>query len=269
MLKNEALSLTKVVVCQPLTEFYVDANIDKHNIIQVADKNIAIFQHNELIKTMRAFGTTVHLISELKGHPNSVFTKDTSTVTPEGYIHLKMGLPSREKEDLWMSEFLSELDEPCIGEIKSPGTVEGGDVILAGETAFVGISTRTNENGAKQILEIFKKIGIKTRICNVPPPFLHIGGAMTLIGTDHVLCCKNVFPDSFFDGFKTTEIDNRNFISGNVIALGNCEVIVEKRNIPAIDILESEKYKVHPLDLSEFVKGNGGPSCLIMSLARK
>jgi dimethylargininase len=269
MLKNEALTLTRVVVCKPETEFYINTNKSKHNIKQVADKEKALLQHGLLVETMLTFGTEVFYISELKGHPNSVFTKDTTTVTPEGYIHLRMGLPTRVKEDLWMSEFLSNQGEPCIGIIKSPGTVEGGDVILAGKTAFVGISSRTNEAGALQISEIFNNLNIKTRLCKIPSPYLHLGGAMTLIGTNHVLCCKNVFPPSFFDGFKISEIESGDFISGNVILLGNNDVIVEKRNTHAINVLESEKFNVHPLNLSEFVKGNGGPSCLIMPIERK
>ena len=269
MLRNEALPLTRVVVCQPLTEFCLETDTGKHNIGQVADKNKALSQHLALAETMRAFGTEVLNITELKQHPNSIFTKDTATLTPAGFIRLRMGLPTREKEEIWMAEFLAELGEPCIGEIEKPGTVEGGDIILAGKIAFVGISSRTNEAGARQISKVFKTLDIETRICKVPSPYLHIGGAMTLIETDHVLCCSNVFPSSFFDGFKKSEIDTGYFITGNVISLGNKEVIVEERNTQALEILEAEKFIIYTLNLSEFVKGNGGPSCLIMPLERK
>jgi dimethylargininase len=268
-MRNDALTLTKVVICQPLTEFYKLTDTSKHNIECIANKNKALSQHTLLVETMQVFGTEVLFIPELKNHPNSVFTKDAATVTDDGYIQLRMGLPTRVKEEFWMSEFLSKHNVPCIGKIENPGTVEGGDVILAGKIAFVGISSRTNKAGTLQISKILKKHGIETRICIVPQPFLHLGGSMTLIKTDHILCCKNVFPLSFLKGFIISEIDNGNFISGNVITLGNNEVIVEKRNIHVIKFLESEKFKVHAVNLSEFVKGNGGPSCLIMSLERK
>lgn len=269
MLRNEALRLTRVIVSRPLIEYYVEPDSSDHNIGQIADRQKALIQHDLLVETMRTFGTDVLFLRELLGHPNSVFTKDTATVTAEGFIQLRMGLPTRVAEEDWMSAFLSGLGEPCIGKVEPPGAAEGGDIILAGNIAFVGISTRTNETGVRQISGIFKNLGIKTRFCKVPPPYLHLGGAMTLLQPDHVLYCRNIFPPHFFHGFKKSEIDTGSFISGNVISLGNKEVIVEKRNFPAIQILEAEDFKVHVLDLSEFVKGNGGPSCLILSLERK
>jgi arginine deiminase len=46
-------------------------------------------------------------------------------------------------------------------------------------------------------------------------------------------------------------------------------VIVEASNIEAIDKLKKRNYRVHVIDLSEFVKGEGGPSCLILPVERK
>jgi len=269
MLNNEALTLKRVIVSRPLTAYFVESDASRHNIGQVADKRKTINQHDLFIEIIQVLGTEVLCIPELPGHPNSVFTKDTATVTAEGYIQLRMGLPSRVNEESWMAAFLKELGEPSIGKIVQPGTVEGGDVILAGKVAFIGISTRTNEAGARQIAEVFQKLGVNPRICNVPAPFLHLGGAMTLIEPDHVLCVRNVFSQSFFTGYKESIIDKGSFISGNVISLGNKVVIVDQRNISALEILELQHFKTHALDLSEFVKGNGGPSCLIMSLERR
>ncbi|MCX6272575.1 MAG: arginine deiminase family protein [Bacteroidetes bacterium] len=269
MLNNEALPLKRVIVSRPLTEYFVESDARRHNIGQVADKQKTINQHDLLVEIMQVLGTEVLCIAELPGHPNSVFTKDTATVTAEGYIQLRMGLPTRVNEERCMAAFLDVLGEPCIGKIEKPGTVEGGDVILAGKVAFIGISTRTNETGARQIADLFEKLGVEPRIFKVPEPFLHLGGAMTLIEPDHVLCVRNVFSQSFFTGYKESIIDMGSFISGNVISLGNKEFIVEQRNISALEILEEQQFNIYTLDLSEFVKGNGGPSCLIMSLDRR
>ena len=38
----------------------------------------------------------------------------------------------------------------------------------------------------------------------------------------------------------------------------------ELTNITTIEILKQKGYRVHSLDLSEFLKGTGGPSCLIL-----
>lgn len=61
-----------------------------------------------------------------------------------------------------------------------------------------------------------------------------------------------------------SESGGDNFVTGNIISLGNHEVIAEKTNATAIDILKQKGYRIHSLGLSEFIKGTSGPSCLIL-----
>jgi dimethylargininase len=97
-----------------------------------------------------AFGVDLLDVPELAGHPNSVFTRDTAVCTPQGYIHLNLGLETRQGEGgAWMAQILYAQGGHCIGEVKPPGTIEGGDVVLAGNVAFIGRSARTNEEGIR------------------------------------------------------------------------------------------------------------------------
>ena len=77
-----------------------------------------------------------------------------------------------------------------------------------------------------------------------------------------------IFSTDFFNGFEVTEISTNTFISGNVICLSDNHVIAEKGNREVITKLKTADVKVHDIDLSEFVKGRGGPTCLIMPLER-
>ncbi|AZR74653.1 hypothetical protein BBF96_15500 [Anoxybacter fermentans] len=269
MLRNEGDRLTRVVVCSPKIEYFRVDDLKLHNITELSDPAKAIEQHDKLKSTMSEFGCQVIDIPELSNHPNSVFTMDTALCTPQGYIKLRMGLKTREGEEEWMAQHLETLGEPYAGCIEPPGTVEGGDVILAGSVAFVGCSRRTNREGVRQISDLLKRMGYEVRVTTVPEPYLHIGGAMSMIGPERVLCCKGVFPDDFFNGFEKIEVSGDTFISGNVINLGENEVIADIRNKEAIEKLEQANFTIHALDLSEFVKGTGGPSCLIMPVERK
>jgi N-dimethylarginine dimethylaminohydrolase len=103
----------------------------------------------------------------------------------------------------------------------------------------------------------------------VPAPYLHLGGAMSMISPERVLCCREVFPDDFFRGFNKVEVSCNTFVSGNVICLGDNEVIADIANVEVIKELRRAKVIVHTIDLSEFVKGTGGPNCLIMPIERK
>lgn len=268
MLRNEGDRLTRVVVCSPGKEYFGVKNLKAHNFAARPDPEKAKKQHVLLKTTLKTFGADVIDVDEMSSHPNSVFTRDTSACTPQGYIQLRMGLATRRGEEYWMAQALEGLKEPQAGRILSPGTVEGGDIILAGSVAFVGCSQRTNANGIRQLSFLLEKMGYEIRTAAIPPPHLHLMGIMSLIGPQHVLCCKNFFDKDFLKGFDWAEVEGITFISGNVICLGEGELIAEASNIAVIEALEKREFKVHALGLSEFVKGSGGSSCLILPVER-
>jgi N-dimethylarginine dimethylaminohydrolase len=108
------------------------------------------------------------------------------------------------------------------------------------------------------------------RTTAVKHPHLHLGGAMSAVGPGQVLCCRDMFPGDFFNGFDTIDISCREPANGNVICLADNEVIVNAaENAEAIKALEKKGMTVHPIDLSEFRKGAGGPTCLILPVERE
>ncbi len=271
MLSNEGDRLTRVIVCTPGDEYFHVDNLTEQNFNEVPDVNQTIAQHDRLKSIMTKFGCEVIDVPELADHPNSVFTRDVALITPRGYIRLRMGLAARRGEEQWMAEILDSLGEPCAGEIVPPGTVEGGDVILAGSVAFVGHSSRTNEHGIMQISNLLSQMDYEVRTVALRDSYLHIGGAMSVIGPKRIFCCQHVFPPDFFNGFETIEVPHHGYDPsiGNVICLRDNEVIANAaENMEAIQILEKNGVVVHAIDLSEFRKGAGGPSCLILPVER-
>ncbi len=269
MVQNEGDRLKQVVVCSPRGEYFRVNDRTAHNITELADRSRAIEQHERLKGLLGSRGAQVIDLPELPGHPNSIFTRDTAVCTPQGFIQLRMGLPTRRGEETWMARELRERGFSEVGRIDAPGTAEGGDIILAGRTVFLGHSGRTNQEGIRQLTRIFARLGLTTRVAQVPSFSLHIGGAMSLVAPDTVFSCQGAFPKEFFEGFRVIEVPTESFISGNVICLGPGEVIAEASNQSGIERLEKAGIRVHALDLSEFVKGTGGPSCLIMPVSRE
>ena len=73
----------------------------------------------------------------------------------------------------------------------------------------------------------------------------------------------------FFDGFDTVEVVFLNPSSGNVICLGENEVVVNiAENGVTASALADQGVTVWDMDLSEFRKGAGGPTCLTLPLER-
>jgi dimethylargininase len=257
-----------VVVCTPRDEYFKVSNLADHNINEVSDPGNTRKQHDRLKALMSERGAEVIDVRELAGHPNSVFTRDAALVTPHGYIRLRMGLPSRRGEDDWMAQILDSLGVPCAGEIRPPGTVEGGDVILAGSVAFLGKSERTNDEGMDQICALLKEMDYEPRVIEVAGS-LHIGGLMSAIGPERIVCCRDAFPEDAFKGFDAIEVELRNPSSANVICLDADEVVANSaESDDTIRKLEENGVRVHGIDLSEFRKGAGGPTCLVLPVGR-
>jgi len=260
--------LTRVAVCSPQSEYFRVDNLPAHNIREVADPELAKVQHAALRSLLAGRGVEVIDIGEFPGHPNSVFTRDMAVVTPEGYIWASMGIATRVGEDRWMAEALDRLGEPFVGAIQPPGTVEGGDVVLAGPVAFVGHTERTNSEGVRQLTSFFGRMGVEARVAPLPKTYLHLDQAIGVLGPDRLMVCRDLFPGELFRGYQTVLRPCQGF-NVNFICLAPGEIIVPATNPPLIDAAEENSVRAHILDLSEFAKGTGGPNCLIMPIERR
>ena len=200
MLKNEGDRLTKVAVCSPRSEYFRIDNLRAHNIREVADRGLAGSQHAALCRLLAGRGVEVVDIGECPGHPNSVFTRDMAVGTPNGYIRASMGIPTRVGEDRWMAAALARLGEPCAGSIRLPGTLEGGDAILAGKAAFVGLTRRTDAEGIRQVSVLFDQMGVKVRVVELPENFLHLDQTVGILSPERLIVCGTIFDRGLFQG---------------------------------------------------------------------
>ncbi len=81
---------------------------------------------------------------------DSIYCRDASIATDKGMIICNMGKPARKNEPGAAAKVYGELNVPILGTIKSPGTVEGGDVAwLDPKTLAVGRTYRTNDEGIR------------------------------------------------------------------------------------------------------------------------
>jgi dimethylargininase len=269
MLRSEAGRLKRVVVSTPWNEYYRVVNLQAHNILDVANQKLALEQHDNLKEILRHFNSDVVDLPELKDHPNSVFTRDAALCTPEGYIELRPGIETRLAEGSWMASALNHLGEPKAGKIEFPGTVDGGDVLLLDPVAFIGLSKRTNPEGCLQLSYFLEKMGYEIRKVSLPDLVLHLDKVLMPVGDDRLLVCTDIVHRDILRGFDIIGISFSNNSSANIICLGNGELIVGATNQGAIDALDRNEFNLHLINVSEFVKGSGGPNCLIMPVERE
>ena len=116
------------------------------------DLALALEQHEAYCRTLERLGLSLVRLAPDPDFPDSTFVEDAAIVTTRSAILTRPGAASRAGEVAALGAVLGEWF-PELAEITAPGTVDGGDVCEAGQHFFIGLSDRTNSEGAAQLAE--------------------------------------------------------------------------------------------------------------------
>ncbi len=265
---NEGNALEKVLLAEPRPEQARVFSLRRHNFGGWINHEAIQRQFRALKEILEEHGTKVAVIPQMPGFPNSIFLRDTALMTHEGFIALRMGLATRRGEDASVADHLRREGYNELGRVDPPGTAEGGDIILAGATAFVGHSGRTNREGALQVQELLESIGFSVRVVPVPPPHLHLGGFMSMVDPETIVHRDIPIDGEVFAGFRTVAVPDPSFISANVICVAPRLVLADAGQTTTIEMLTRHGVEVRIINASEYIRANGGLNCLILPLVR-
>ena len=154
-------------------------------------------QHDVYIDTLKSIGINVIELDPLADYPDAHFVEDTVVVTPDVAIITNPGAPSRQGEEKSIAEVL--LRYRRIEYIQAPGTIDGGDVLMMDNHFLIGISERTNPQGADQIGRILEQHG-KTF---TPIPFgagLHLKSSVNCVAPNTLLITQDFADHEAFYG---------------------------------------------------------------------
>jgi len=189
--------------------------------------------------------------------PDCVFIEDTAVVVPELAILTRPGAVSRRAEISAVAEALRP--QRTLAQVEPPGTMDGGDVLAAGRQVFVGVSSRTNPEGARQLRAIIAPYGytveeIEVRGC------LHLKSAVTLVGDNLLLMNSAWLPENPFTFFDRIEVDPREPSAANTVLAGGqliCAAAYPRTN----ERLQQRGLSVQAVDASELAKAEGALTC--------
>ena len=129
---------------QPL-RFHEQPDLDEANIEYHQFKQLLAAAGAEIIELAAADNLTI----------DSIYTRDSILVSPNGLILCNMGRASRTPEAKINAAAYQALGHRVAGQITAPGTLEGGDFIwLDDQHAAVGLGPRTNAEGIRQLKEL-------------------------------------------------------------------------------------------------------------------
>jgi N-dimethylarginine dimethylaminohydrolase len=213
---------------------------------------------------------------------DSIYCRDASIATDFGMILCNMGKSGRVNEPKSQKQVYIDANTSILGEIRSPGTLEGGDVAWLDEkTLAVGHTYRTNEEGIMQLKALLEPKGIDIIIVELPhykgpSDVFHLMSVLSPIAKDLAVVYSPLMPIKFRNelinrGFQFIEVPDNEFESMgcNVLAIAPKKCIMVEGNRTTQKALKDAGCEVITYKGEHIsIKGGGGPTCLTRPLLR-
>ena len=213
---------------------------------------------------------------------DSIYCRDASIATDFGIIICNMGKQGRIHEPYAQLEAYKMNNVNILGEIKFPGTLEGGDVAwLDQNTLAVGHTYRTNEEGISQLKGLLQPKGIEIIVVELPhykgeSDVFHLMSILSPVDKNLAVVYSPLMPIKFRNellerGFQLIEVPEQEFDSMgcNVLAVAPRDCLMVAGNPITRKLLEDAGASVHIYEGNEIsVKGGGGPTCLTRPIDR-
>ena len=272
--------LLDVLVCKPdnfrwrATSAISQATLDAGHQF---DADLAASQHAALVSAYEEAGAQVHFLEPDPPLPYQVFTRDSSTMGPNGTVVTQPAQWWRRGEYAPVIRFHQEAEIP-IREMITAGSLEGGDVMIVepGAVLIGAGETRTQEVAASQLAGWFREDGWEARVQPIPERYVHIDVLVAVLGEKLAAACTEVLPAAAVEwlrgkGFDLIEVsEEQAFTLGvNAISLGDERVISAAGAEELNAALRDRGLAVIEVDLSMFTLGGGGPHCLSQALRRE
>lgn len=213
----------------------------------------AAAEHDRYESCLEQLGLSVVHIDGAPEHPDGVFVEDAAIVLDEIAIITRPGADSRRGETTSVARVL-ERYRP-LRFVEAPATIDGGDVLRAGRTLFVGLSQRTNEAAIGQLRALapgYEIVPVAFRGC------LHLKSAVTQLDARTMILNPDwVDP---IEGFETVEIDPDEPFAANVLRIGE-RLLIGAGHSRTRRRLEERGHDVIAVDVSELAKAEAGVTC--------
>ena len=224
---------------------------------QPINLHIAEAQHRAYEQLLESLGARVVSLPAEPTLPDSMFVEDPAIVLDELAVIFPLGTQSRRPEAASLAQAISRFRK--LEHVVLPGTLEGGDILRVGRKLFVGLSTRSNSEGIRQLAAIlaphqYEVISVPVSGC------LHLKSAVTCLGRDALLANRSWFDPTPFSGHEWIDIDPAEPHAANALALG--DTVIFPSSFPRTRArIEARGFHVTPLDISELQKAESGLTC--------
>ncbi|HSJ37072.1 MAG TPA: dimethylarginine dimethylaminohydrolase family protein [Planococcus sp. (in: firmicutes)] len=271
--KSEYDSLRRVLLCPPkfmeirdvindVQKKYQDENIDAEKAMQ---------QHKAFLRALQQEGVETDLLNPSKDFPEQVFTRDIGFTVDDAVYIAEMASDIRRGEESVLQKWLESNGFQT--ETLGGNRVEGGDVLIDGDTIFVGISSRTS----KYAIEELQK---KLPDCKVIPisfdeKYLHLDCVFNILSPTEALIFEEALDQETIDMFSKrytllpVDAKEQFELGTNVLSIGGRRVFSQPQNSKVNALLRANDFRVIEVDFSEIIKSGGAFRCCTLPLIRE
>ncbi len=228
----------------------------------------ALEQHSVLAGVLKYFGVEVTTLEAPDSAPLSAAAADLAVCFEHGAVLMRPSSLDRKDEVDAIEAAFAHMDVPIAANIASPGFLDGSDVLLAGDTAFIGISPRSNRAGRDGFAQIARANGYRTAEVKLDPRAPSLRAVAAAVARDTVVLAPGLVDPAPFGAFRTLVLETGEEFGAGVFPLGERRAIANMRYRTAQKQLRSAGIAVESIDLYDFAKIGLAVANLVLALKR-
>ena len=222
------------------------------------DVDRMLTQHRDYLRILESLGLQVTVLEGDPTFPDGCFVEDTAVVAPGVAVITRPGAASRRGEEVAIEPLLAA--HRSIARITAPGSVDGGDIVVIDERVLIGLSGRTNEEGARQLTEIFESHGMRCTTLATGDG-LHLKSSVNTLGADRLLVTQAFSERTELSDFERVIVPAGESYAGNSLWI-NDHVLVPAGFPETRELIQRLGIETIESEVSEFRKMDGGLTCL-------
>ncbi len=221
------------------------------------DGELAERQWQDYVDALRSAGWEITEVDPADDCADAVFVEDALVLFGEIAVVTLPGAASRRPETEAAERAAQQLGL-TIAHITEPATLDGGDVLKVGRTAYVGVGGRTNDAAIDQLTALLGPLGWS--VVAVPiTKVLHLKSAVTALPDGTVIGYRDFVDDaSVFPKYADVPEPS----GSHVVLLDDRRLLMAADAPQSAEHFRTMGYDVVEVDISEFEKLEGCVTCL-------
>jgi N-dimethylarginine dimethylaminohydrolase len=276
--RNSTGTLRKVLLCPPTYFDFRPINEITRKVLAAgehADLEAVRREHAGLAHAYREAGVEVVLMDPDPELPYMVYARDFGACLAEGVLIGSFREPVRQGEELRYAARLHDLGVPIIGRVDR-GFFEGGDFWFLDEaTVAHGVVARSDWEGVYAAARILEPLGYTVVGVQLASRNLHLDMAFNIVAPGLAVCATEQMPEFFLRmlhkrGFELIDVPSEGVFLHhcNIQCLGEDRVLTFAGNRAVNARLQAHGLEVITPELTQILKGGGGPHCMTFPLLR-